>query len=960
MPNKNHKSSSGRSFGTGFSPGRKWSFSCESPGLLLTDLLIAALLLIFPFVMGGREALGHKLVISLSLALGCVWSLYRFRTGGRLVFLTVEPLILAGLLLLWFQTVPNSAETLNRLSSEYSRLLSGWGATQVPALTTVGDGVETASVAAPVWNTASLTPVETRHGMLMFVAYAIIAVVVAQRIMSEQDCGRILKLVAASGVVMAAFAVLQLATSNDLFFWFYRHPYTGTRDILKGAFTNRNHFAQFLALSIGPLTWWMIQERRIHNDQAGSPSRKGVGPAQGSHSEFGTLINVKLLMLICATSLVMLSVLLSLSRGGMLAAGCAFVVVLLGLWKLSSIRSSLTVLIMGLGFAVIGGLFVVGQDKVEARVDQLASGDADKMDQSQGRRTIWKADAAAIKGFPLLGTGVGSHREVYPIYMTDLADFATHEFTHAESTYMQVALETGLLGAGLLAVGLLLITGRIIRTLFSRIDVSRGEYLAAVLASLTAGLLHAVADFIWYVPAIVVTTIVLGVVGLRLTTGFSQPRSIAIPRVGWLLSAVACGIALLMVQPDLARRTAGERFHHQYLIATLDEIQNANSTFDEPEDDPWLIENNILEDSQRTASVVGKSSSEQPDTSDYRIRDADTGWNEQLHSAQRRMQLLIRSLRENPRQPRVQMHLAALSLNLFDTMQQKSDNPLNLAQIGDVVASSGFASADEMHEWLHRAFGSTIRLPLMADKLARQSLKNCPIQGAAYLTLAETAFLRAPQLAGQAPFVDQALLVRGYDPKVRFFAGARSLLTGDQAAALEHWAMVFRSNSTFRREITRRLSTAPASFLLTQFQPDTRQLADVLDVYVGLNRSSDVAEIIAAIEKAVVAESDTLPTEKRVEALMQAYRAAYKMQLPDRGEWLLKQAMACDETAYWPRRNYGLLLYETERYAEAGEVLLWCYQHEPGDANLDRLIRESRRRSLRQDVSILPAGYQTH
>ena len=68
--------------------------------------------------------------------------------------------------------------------------------------------------------------------------------------------------------------------------------------------------------------------------------------------------------------------------------------------------------------------------------------------------------------------------------------------------------------------------------------------------------------------------------------------------------------------------------------------------------------------------------------------------------------------------------------------------------------------------------------------------------------------------------------------------------------------------------------------------------------------------------------------------------------------------MACDDTAYWPRRSYGLLLYETERYAEASKVLLWCYDQRPGDERLDRLIRDARRRAVLQDVPVVPAGYQ--
>ena len=249
--------------------------------LLAADTIIAALIVIFPFIMGGREAWGHRVLITLALALGCVWSLHRIRTGGRFVLLAVEPLIVAGLLLVWLQTVPLAPDLLGKISPEYERLLPGWTAIQLQS------GGNTAPDA---WRTASLLPTETQHAFLMLLSCGVIGIVVAQRLETEADCHRMLKLVGISGVLMAVFAVVQLSTSNDRFFWFYRQPYTGTRDLLKGAFTNRNHFAQFLTLSIGPLVWWMLSQR--NNSNTGLRDIKGLGPARANHSRFDYIIDV--------------------------------------------------------------------------------------------------------------------------------------------------------------------------------------------------------------------------------------------------------------------------------------------------------------------------------------------------------------------------------------------------------------------------------------------------------------------------------------------------------------------------------------------------------------------------------------------------------------------------------------------------------------------------------------------
>lgn len=997
------KSGRPRSPVPGFDGRARWTLQVDSWAVLLADVLLTALLVVFPFVMGGREAWGHWVLISLSLCLGMVWCFHKVQTGGRLVLLAIEPLVIAGLLLVWFQTIPNTPELLDRISPEYNRLLTDWDVSQSvlkssgtkptttasapgdsvpghsPRDLTLSSAAEQPSASADgsraSWTTISLTPVESEHAVLMLMAYALIGIVVAQRIQSPDDCGRLLKIIGVSGILMAAFAVVQLATSNGCFFWFYRHPATDTSQVLKGAFTNRNHFSQFLVLSIGPLVWWILDERKSHRVRLAGPTRRGLGPAQGNHSNFDNIVNVQGLMLVCGLVGVVMAALLSLSRGGMVAAGAAGFVTVAGLWKNTGLRSSLTMLIVGISLAVTGGVYLAGRDSIEARVNQLATADADKIDQLSARRTLWRADLEGIRAFPILGTGVGSHREVYPIYMAELADFSDFEFTHAESSYVHLALETGLAGLCLLVVGLLAIAGRLVFSLVRSKLAEHSTYLAAVLASLAGGMVHAAVDFIWYVPAIVVTTTVLVVIGIRVCGGFQYPRGITIPRTFWLAGAAACGVGLILVQPELTRRIAGESYWNLYLLATRavessqaeqehnagieGEDEFAESAYGAPTRQDVDAVVGLDDDTNDDPESLKKAVAAAAQGADYRRRTDAPQIEEGPESIRYRISLLIRSLKANPRQPRVQLRLASLFLNLFDLMQKESDNPLILAQIRDVVASSDFQSPQEMHVWLNRAFGKSIRIPLMADQFARQSLRYCPIQWEAYLHLTETGFLREPSDARQATYISQALLVGGNSPRTRFIAGQEAILAGNQAEALKQWAAVFHANSRYRRAITRMMtSMVSSSFLMESFQPSIVELQDVLDIYQGANRPSDVAEIILAAEKAVESASPDTSVNDQVGLLMAAYSAAYELQMVQKAESLLRRAVECDSDAYWPRHALGLLLYENKRFTEASELLLWCYNQQPGDAQLDKLIRDARRRALREALPIVPAAYQ--
>ena len=51
--------------------------------LRLVDILIAALVFLLPFIMGGREAWGHWFLISVSLLLGASWAAYAAVRGSR-------------------------------------------------------------------------------------------------------------------------------------------------------------------------------------------------------------------------------------------------------------------------------------------------------------------------------------------------------------------------------------------------------------------------------------------------------------------------------------------------------------------------------------------------------------------------------------------------------------------------------------------------------------------------------------------------------------------------------------------------------------------------------------------------------------------------------------------------------------------------------------------------------------
>lgn len=914
-----------------------------SPMLLrAVDGLIAALVFVLPFIMGGREAWGHWFLISTAFLLGATWCLYATVSGSRYAFSWLEYFFLAGLGIAWFQVQPQTVSALDQFSPEYTRLLAFWPQTQPTDAH---------------WSTLSLTPVETRHGFWVFVAYAIIGLVVFQRAKTITDCERLMKWVGLSGVAMTIFGLWQWGLSNGRFFWFYEHPYTNTDVHLKGAFTNRNHFAQFLSLSVGPLLWWLVRDTKKILDGTATPSNYVFGSAKKKSKKtsrrrelppvkaqepniINSTVALPVIGLLIAVCLVGFGVVLSLSRGGMIAVGAVSLISILGLWRgLKTGMGAVGVVVAG-SVLFLSLLSFTDQEELQTKLDQLISSDADKIDTGGVRRAIWTADAKIIRQFPLLGTGVGSHRDVYPLYMDNYADHAMAEMTHAESSFVHVALETGLIGFGTLALALLFVLGRMIIGSF-RTSGTKHMCTVVVLACCLGGILHGVVDFIWYAPAIVVTSLVLLAVGLRtssrnfdlqtsaqISAQPAQQQGLWFPRLGWAALGGFCVLGLVSVQGDLFQRIEGEKHWYASLRTKMDPLYETEESEEQDEESTVLVDESVFGFQQE---IEGEEI-EDPAMIAKRIAA-------QKKFLIQRIQHMSASLKAWPNQHRVQQAMADQTIRLFDILQIDSDNPFSLSMLRD-ASSTGFGSVEELHKWLNNNCSQRVNLLVTANKLARQSLSGCPLLGYAYLNLMQTTFVEGHLGLAANDCMSQALLVRGHDPRIRLAAGKEALVAGRQERALELFQTVFHSNQRFRLEIIQQwASNARAEFFLHQFKPNGEELEDLLAVYDYLKREQDSATVLRKIMVVLPEEAPAVEDEdERLEVMMKAFGAAHRLEELEPAVQILETAIEEFPFAFDPRYLLGRTLVELERGAEAMEHLNWCYNQDPSHIHLQTLI----------------------
>jgi tetratricopeptide (TPR) repeat protein len=212
----------------------------------------------------------------------------------------------------------------------------------------------------------------------------------------------------------------------------------------------------------------------------------------------------------------------------------------------------------------------------------------------------------------------------------------------------------------------------------------------------------------------------------------------------------------------------------------------------------------------------------------------------------------------------------------------------------------------------------------------------------------ETGFVNDLQGSGQQLLVDQAMLVRGYDPRVRFVAGREAIMHGDSDTAMELWESVFHSNRYFRMNILQMTARqVPVEFFLQQFEPDAAELEDLLEIYTAIKRDRDTAILLRTLCDAIPLAAEQMEDEdERLAQLMKAYGYARRLTDLELAVRIAKSTADEFPLAFEPRYHLGMTLVELERPEEALEHLQWCHEQDPGNIWIPKLIVRARRQML--------------
>lgn len=298
---------------------------------------------------------------------------------------------------------------------------------------------------------------------------------------SRQRIERAIWLVILAAGFQALYGSLMVMTGLEYGFFTEKWAYLGKAT---GTFVNRNHLAGYLemtlALGIGYL---LASTTRYHGDWQ-----------QRLRQFIEVLLSPKVIMRL-TLAIMVIGLVMSRSRMGNTAFFASLMITgALALLLMKNKSRSTTILLSSLlviDIAIVGTFF--GVEKVAERLQGSSIEKESRDEVSRDTFNMWLEN-------PLLGTGAGSYKYVYPSYKSSDVT-STQLYDYAHNDYLQFLAEFGALAFLLLAATVLLVMAWSIRAMMlRRRSLNQGLGFASFMG-VFAILIHSTVDFNLQIPA---------------------------------------------------------------------------------------------------------------------------------------------------------------------------------------------------------------------------------------------------------------------------------------------------------------------------------------------------------------------------------------------------------------------------------------------------------------------------
>jgi O-antigen ligase len=325
----------------------------------------------------------------------------------------------------------------------------------------------------------SIAPQSTLTALLLYGAFSLLLLGVA-RLLALCGPRRLASLLSALGLAMAIVGIVQRPLYAGKIYGFWKPMMPGSPF---GPFVNKNHFAGWMLMAL-PVALGLVCAA-IANGLAGVKPGLRHRLLWVSSPEASRVVLVGVAALIMAISLV-----LTMSRSGMLALAVAFAITAWVAIRRAQGGSQRVVAVMYFSALVVVLVGLVGVDAIASRFAQS------RVDTLNDRLPIWTDTLTITRDFWLTGTGLNTYGFATLFYQTNLLTIHLRE---AHNEYLQLAGEGGLL-VGIPVVVLIVVFVREVGSRFRESDGSSYWIRLGAVTGLVAIALQSVVDFSLQMP----------------------------------------------------------------------------------------------------------------------------------------------------------------------------------------------------------------------------------------------------------------------------------------------------------------------------------------------------------------------------------------------------------------------------------------------------------------------------
>jgi O-antigen ligase len=310
----------------------------------------------------------------------------------------------------------------------------------------------------------------------------------------------------------AAYGLVDFAMASGPVRWFGD---TAVRGFVTSTFVNHNHFATYAGIGLVIICGLILRlYRRNTATTGGSIGFKIASLIEVTGQRGAVLLGVAFLILV--------TILLTGSRGGIFATGLG-IVVLVVLWfaqqrrPAAQARSKTSVsaaaLIVLACLAIAAAVFSGFGDALFGKIDQGGVTDVNRL-------AVYAITLRSILDSPLLGYGYGTFRDVFPMFR-DQSISVDGLWVQAHNTYLEIFQGLGLIVGAMLLASVAFLVLKCFRGASAQRDGVTVPTIAASVACLVG--LHALVDFSLQIQAVALTFMAV------LGAGVAQSESSRLP-----------------------------------------------------------------------------------------------------------------------------------------------------------------------------------------------------------------------------------------------------------------------------------------------------------------------------------------------------------------------------------------------------------------------------------------------